>query len=1235
MGVPAASAETLAPWWSVTSGTRPTSLQPGVARNEVQTLTVKATGGRFVLQDPENTEKIAVLPFNKATHEGPTHEEVQKALEENVTVEENGVGGLGYGKGNVEVTGGPGDETGSRPYKIVFTGALAFRTLPPIKAYSNFLGFFKLECSNPAACGTEGDATVVEVATGRPDGQVIATAENRGDANTSGPVTIADELPRGLQAVGIEGVAGGPAGFNRGPVSCVLKTLTCTFAEKSAKCEAELTEAKCLLPPFEQIEVRVSVVVEPGAKGGQNVATVSGGGASATTAGHRIEVGGLQRFGIEDYQLVPEKSGGAIHTQAGSHPFQLTSVVTLNSQQPDSEGRPRTVALPKNVIAELPSGFIGNPTPFAQCTDAQFAAKVQAAEAHGAGKAVINECPAASAIGVATVTVNEPRNLKFNTVADPIFNMVPSAGEPARFGFKVGGIVPVFLDTAIRTGGDYGVSVSSIDTPQIAWLLSSKLTFWGVPGNPAHNGQRGWDCLLELGGPGACPALTPTSPPPFLVMPTSCAAPFESTLRADSWAASGKPSETAEPVTYRLPEAIDSCNHLPFGPEIRVTPDGTAASSPTGLNVDVHVPQNAVLNAESLAESAVQDITVALPPGVAVNPAGGDGLQACSESQVGYLPPPASEPPGHLRFTPTLPEAFCPTASKIGTVRISTPLLPKGQDLTGAVYLASQNENPFGSLIALYLVAEDPISGALIKLPGETHLTETGQVIGTFKNNPQLAFEDAEIHFFGGERAPLSTPARCGPYTTNATFTPWSGNEPVNSSSTFSIISGPNGSQCPGASLPFSPSLAGGTTNINAGVFSPLTTTIGREDGQQDMQSVQLHMPPGLSGLLSGVKLCPEQQANEGACGPESQIGETIVSAGVGSDPVSVKGGRVYITEKYAGAPFGLSIVNPVKAGPFDLEHDTSNAAQQPPCDCVVVRAKIEVDPHTAALTVTTDPSGPHAIPHLIDGIPVQIKKVNVLVNRPGFTFNPTNCNPLTLTGTIGSDEGASSPVAVPFQATNCALLKFAPKFAVSTSGKSSKANGTSLSVKLTYPNGSFGTEANIAKVKVDLPKQLPSRLTTLQKACLAAVFEANPATCPTESVVGHAKVLTPVLPVSLEGPAYFVSHGGEAFPSLTIVLQGYGVTVDLVGSTFIKKGITSSTFRSTPDVPFSSFALTLPAGKYSALAANGNLCKSKLLMPTAFVAQNGAEIHRSTKVSVTGCPKAKKAAAKRKQRRR
>jgi hypothetical protein len=266
------------------------------------------------------------------------------------------------------------------------------------------------------------------------------------------------------------------------------------------------------------------------------------------------------------------------------------------------------------------------------------------------------------------------------------------------------------------------------------------------------------------------------------------------------------------------------------------------------------------------------------------------------------------------------------------------------------------------------------------------------------------------------------------------------------------------------------------------------------------------------------------------------------------------------------------------------------------------------------------------------DGIPLQIKHVNVTINRPGFTFNPTDCNPMAITGTLTSSEGASSALSVPFQVTNCASLAFTPKVTASTAGKTSKANGASLHVSVSYPAGSMGHQANVGSAKVALPKQLSARLSTLQQACTAKQFEANPAGCPAASLVGSARVLTPILPVPLTGPVYFVSHGGEEFPSLIIVLQGYGVTVDVVGTTAIKKGVTSNTFRDVPDAPFSSFEVTLPQGKDSALAANGNLCTSKLGLPNAFNGQNGASIHQTTPITVTGCPKAKKKAEKHKQ---
>ena len=558
----------------------------------------------------------------------------------------------------------------------------------------------------------------------------------------------------------------------------------------------------------------------------------------------------------------------------------------------------------------------------------------------------------------------------------------------------------------------------------------------------------------------------------------------------------------------------------------------------------------------------------------------------------------------------SLSPASCEPSSQVGTVRVTTPVL--AQPLNGKVFLGTPLCGPCssadaqeGRMVRLYLQLIGEGSDALtVKLVGYGSIDQqTGQLTITFPENPQVPFEHLTSSLGGGPRATLANPRTCGPASTNADFTPWS--------SPFTPDAPPASSfEVTGCGPPrFDPSFTAGTTSNQAGGFSPFTLAFGRSDADGFLSGVQTRMPPGLLGMLSSVSLCGEPQASLGTCGEQSLIGHTQVLTGPGAEPFLVTGGKVFITGPYKGAPYGLSIVVPAKAGPYTLTGTTGTGT-------VVVRAAIDVDPATAQLVVTADP-----LPTALDGIPLQLRVVNVTIDRPDFTFNPTDCDPLAIAGTLSSAEGQSAQVSSSFQVTNCAALAFKPRFSVSTSGRTSRTNGASLLTKITYPAGSQGTEANFAKVKVDLPKQLPSRLTTLQKACTAAIFEANPAGCPAGSVVGIAKASTPVLPSGLSGPVYFVSHGGEKFPSLIVVLQSGGVRVDLVGTTFISKaGITSSTFQSVPDVPVVSFELYLPEGKDSALAANGNLCKSKLVMPTAFTAQNGMTIHQLTPITVTGC---------------
>jgi hypothetical protein len=1193
--VSSASAEALMPWFHLASVDRPGNLVPSTAAaSEVQEVT---TGPGAVFELKVGSQELgyfetAPYPFGGA---------VPRASAENVQAALEGV----YGPGNVQVSGP------ESALVVRSVGEDSYEAVTPVKVGEIEIG--------PAS------ARVVTGAVFK-GSELAVTATNLGDATAeagSDPLRIVDRLPRGLRALFAHGNSRTDVS-EFGAVRCSVleagQLVECVLGG-SYELEGLGREGPKKVLMFHQVEVVVGVEVEGAVSGELNEVSVSGAGAPPARSTHAIVVSGAPtQFGAEEFEQDAEEVGGAPDQQAGSHPFQYTTTLNLNEAiGPDKKSggeAAKPAALVKDLTFKLPAGLIGNPTAIPRCPLKDFIAE--------------QNCAADTVIGYTVVTFYEGQisdQSGLTTLPTPVYNLEPAVGEAARFGFSAG--VPVYLSASVSNSEDYRVTVHAVNIPQGVGFLNTTLTLWGVPGDIRHEKARSRQCIEAAAGliaESACVPAGITSPPPFLILPTSCTSELQSVVEGDSWQQEG----TFKQLGTSLMPGLGGCSSLPFGGEIQVSPDEQSASTPSGLSVDVKVPQQDALNPAGLAPSSVRDITVALPEGVALNPAASDGLQACSEEQVGLN--------NGL-------EVGCPNASKVATVAIHTPLLPN--PLKGFAYLAQpQNfpgapqENPFQSLVALYVVAKDPVSGVVIKLAGQITLSPTGQITTTFTNNPQLPFETAELSFFGGERAPLSTPALCRlpgaeGYVTHATFTPWSGTpaapEITEASSEFDITSGANGTPCPGANLSFTPTLESGVTNVNAGSFSELTTTLSREDGQQSLSGVQLDFPPGLSGLLDGVKLCGEPQANEGTCPAESEIGETIVSVGLGGDPFTVTGGKVYITGPYDGAPFGLSIVNPAKAGPFILQQGRP----------VVVRARIEVNPRTAALTVVTDPVGsPHAIPTIVEGIPLQIKHVYVTVNRSRFVFNPTNCDPLKLTGSIESTQGALAPQALPFQVTNCAALSFKPQFQVQTGAKTSRITGASLHVTLDLPYNP-GSGANVARVKVSLPKQLPSPLKTLQKACTEKTFEENPAHCPEASRVGEARVSTPVLEGALTGPAYFVSYGGAKYPELVVVLTGEdGVTVQVHGETFISKaGITTATFATVPDVPFTTFEMTLPQREYPALTANGNLCQAqaagKLLMPTELVGQNGSKLNQNTKIAVTGCPKSHaKSHAKRKRKR-
>jgi hypothetical protein len=993
-------------------------------------------------------------------------------------------------------------------------------------------------------------------------------AVNDGSTATSGSeINVTDSLPAGVTATAIGGEAYTAEYINsRQEMTCSTLTISCSVATS--------------VQPGEVVRVKIVVSVSSAATGPlTNSVAITGGD---TEPGHATSSTPVSSeavpFGASLVSHIVSEDG-ATNNQAGSHPVGFTSVLAFNvasinrSQECPPQrlhGCPELSFDPKDLEVALPAGLVGNPLAVPRCSQASF---------QSYAPENIN-CPADTQVG----------GLQFYFYGDgsavqyaPVFNVEPPPGQPAELGFSVGGFFHIPMFFHVRSKGDYGLTADLKGISEVDVVRTGVLTIWGVPGNSSHDRER-----QGSGCPAGCAGHAGVKP--FLTLPTRCSdEELAIGLSGDSWQSPG--AFFSEPPTH-IP-GITGCEALSFAPSLEVQPAVAAPETPSAYSVSLKVPQTEAQ--ENLATPSLRNAVVTLPSGTVISASTANGLQACSEAQLGTNGEAAAE---------------CPQASNIGEVEVVTPLLEK--PLHGSVYVAqpkcggegqpacTQASATNGELYGLYLVVEG--YGIVIKLKGTVAANPmTGQLTATFKENPQLPFSELNVRLRGGAAAPLANPQNCNTdgFTTTSDLTPWSApaTPDATPSSTFQLT----GCATP---VPFAPTFSSGTLVPNATGSSPLTLTVGRHDGEQYLSGITTTLPPGLLGMLAQVPLCEEPQAAAGTCPEASRIGTTSVSAGSGPYPFWLNG-QVFLTGPYHGAPFGLSIVVPTKAGPFNLGDE-------------IVRARITVNPATSAVSVTSDP-----LPQMKDGIPTRLQNIDVTIDRAGFILNPSNCEQHAITGTISGAQGATESVSSPFAVEGCSYLSFKPHFTASTKGKTSKRNGASLDVKVTLPTGH---EANIRSVKVALPLSLPSRLSTLQRACTAAIFDANPANCPAESAVGVVHARTPVLPVVLSGPAYLVSHGGEAFPNLVLVLQGDGVTVDLTGTTDIKKGITTSTFRSLPDVPVTSFALHLPEGKFSVLAANGNLCKQQLRMPTQITGQNGAVVKQTTKISVTGCPKKAKA---------
>jgi len=1194
------------PEWSIQSVAAPTAMHTTDAVSAVQQIQVVATEGTFTLSYGGQTTAPIAYNASAAT--------VESAL--------NALSGIGSVGGSMSVTG-------SSPYVVTFGGTL--RGIPEAVCYFGCTS--SLTADSTSLNG--GTATIEIVTKGSTEDEYEVQVENIGDSTSSGVVTVTDKLPPGVtttaKSVPQIFYPSGGAGISEEGFECSpgagLSEVTCT--DEPLILPAPPTSYNNSTPGYDRdhFTVLIPVTVAAGASGSvTNTATVSGGGALASASvstPNPVNTTTPPAYGVSYFNALVSDEQGAPSTQAGGHPYAVTVNFGFNTEVAPGAPPAPTGQLTRNATAEddtremafdLPLGLIGNPLAAPRCPLALVVG--------GTGGSP-TECPRDTQVGIISLDFSSPGPGVSGPYA--LFNVVPEPGRPGEFAFNpLGGAIQVLYGTVVRTPLGNVVRLV-LQTPRVN-LHGASTTFFGNPvkvfSQPGNEDQgRPFEDTDEL---------------PFLINPTNCQASEAQrtlTMHVDSYDHTGALNPDGTPnfsdpnwkeVSTVIPP-VEGCNQLEFNPShFELAPSGlleeahepkaggsTQADEPSAYEGRLKIPQLETFG--TLSRPELKNATVTLPAGLSVSASAANGLEGCTEAQLD----PGSGEPGK-----------CPEGSEMGTVEVTTPLLSKPLD--GHVYLAEpkcgeegepacvESEAEEGKLFGLIIELDGE---AVVKIPGEveaggygaysqTHGLAPGQLRGVFPNDPQVPFGELVFKFKEGPRTPLANPQTCGTFTTTSVLEPWSApfSASATSESPFGISWDGKGAPCP-ASMPFAPSFTAGTASSAAGSYSPLTVEFSRQDREQDLSGVTVHTPLGMLADLSGVPLCGEAQANAGTCGEASEIGTTSAVVGPGEDPFAITGGRVYLTGPYKGGSFGLSIVVPANAGPFHLGN-------------VVVRASIAVSPQTAALTVTSNP-----LPQVVDSVPIRLRKVVVDVDRPGFMFNATDCSPQKLEATLSGLEGftathgSSASVSSSYSANGCAGLAFKPKFAVSTSGKTSKADGASLTAKVSYPSAAQGTQADVAAVKVDLPKQLPSRLTTLQKACTAAQFESNPAGCPAASKIGYAVVHTTILPVALEGPAIFVSHGGEAFPSLTLVLQGDGVTVDLVGSTFISKaGITSTTFKTVPDAPFSTFELTLPEGPYSALAANGNLCASKLTMPTAFVAQNGAEIHESTRIEVEGC---------------
>jgi hypothetical protein len=917
--------------------------------------------------------------------------------------------------------------------------------------------------------------------------------------------------------------------------------------------------------------------------------------------------GAEAKFEVSDYSFIFANQDGSEARQAGSHPFAVNTSFDLNEKLDPESG----IFFPdgdlKSLKLALPAGFIGSATAVPRCASADLSTIDESA---------YPACANSTAIGVVRVRARIPSATEAAVTPEfiePVYNMEPPPGVAAKIGFIVYN-APVTVELGVNPNPPYNLIATQLNVPQIISVYGASLQVWGNPAASSHDPFRG-RCLSHDGSKaepisnGLCP--TSAAGVPFLTLPRSCTGELTSSYEALSWQ---EPNVAPDTGGFETPGMI-GCSKLAFGPTISAQPTTKAAQSPTGLDFSLDAKDEGLTNPEGLANSDIKRAVVTLPEGFSTNPSLAEGLTVCSPAEVSR----------ETAFS--APGAGCPNASKIGTVEVETPLLE--ENVNGSIFAATPYENPFGSLLALYMVIKNPNRGIVIKqaLKVETDPL-TGRITTVADNLPQLPFSHFRLHFREGTRSPLASPPGCGTYNAEATLTPWAGGAPITTRSAFQIITGPGGGACPsGGTPPFKPGLEAGTLNNAAGRYSAFNLRLSRNDGEQEFTRFSIKLPPGITGKLAGIPFCPDaaiaaakartgphggqEELNAPSCPKASEVGRTLAGAGVGPS-LAYAPGKVYLAGPYNGSALSIAAITAAKVGPFDL-------------GTVVIRAALKINPETAEVFI--DPTGSDPIPHIIKGIPVHARDIRVYVDKPDFVLNPTSCERTSTASTVlGSglnfgSEADDQPVTVtsPFQAADCASLGFAPKLALTLKGGTKRGDTPAFKAVLTARKG----DANIGKAQVTLPHSEFLEQAHIGTVCTRPQFKAGETPgekCPAASVYGYAKAVTPLLDEPLQGPVYLRSSS-HPLPDLVAALNSGKIDIALAGRIdSVKNGRIRNTFEAVPDAPVTKFTLTMQGGKKGLLVNSTNLCKSTNRAIADFTGQNGKKHVFNPVLKARGC---------------